>query len=61
MDGRSPAPEPDDAALASRIKRLEVEERDAIRSRDWSAARRIALERTALKEARRKALARKQG
>ena len=61
MDGRRPTPETGYGPLDARIRRLELEERDAVRRRDWSAARSIALERVTLKEARRKALARKQG
>ncbi|MEW6635873.1 MAG: hypothetical protein AB1425_03570 [Actinomycetota bacterium] len=48
-----------DAVLASRIERLELEERDAIRRRDWSAARSIAIERVALKEACHRTVARR--
>lgn len=47
--------------LVSRIEQLEIEERDAIRRRDWSTARGIAQERVALKEAHHRALARRQG
>jgi len=47
--------------LVSRIEQLEIEERDAIRRRDWSTARGIAQERAALKEAHHRALARRQG
>ena len=54
MDGRRPTPTESAAVLDSRIKRLEIEERDAVRRRDWSAARSIALERVGLLEARRK-------
>ena len=61
MDGRRPAPETGSGPLTTRIRCLELEERDAVRRRDWSAARSIALERVTLKEARRKALTRKQG
>lgn len=35
-----------------RIGRLELEERDAVRRRDWAVARRAAEEKAALKEAR---------
>lgn len=45
--------------LASRIEQLEIEERDAIRRRDWSTARGIAQERVALKEAHHRAIARR--
>ncbi len=51
MDGRLAVPGTSAGALASRIERLEMEERDAVRRRDWSAATSIALERAALKEA----------
>lgn len=51
MNGRSTVAETSLGPLASRIERLETEERDAVRRRDWSAARSIALERVALKEA----------
>lgn len=47
--------------LVSRIEQLELEERDAIRRRDWSTARGITQERAALKEAHHRALARRQG
>lgn len=50
MNGRATAAETSVGPLASRIERLETEERDAVRRRDWSAARSIALERVALKE-----------
>ncbi len=52
MDGRPPSPAESAAVLDSQIERLELEERDAVRRRDWSAARSIALERIALKGAR---------
>jgi hypothetical protein len=48
-------------SLTSRIEQLEIEERDAVRRRDWSTARGIAQERAALKEAYHRALARRQG
>lgn len=51
MDGRLAVPGTSEGPLASRIERLETEEWDAVRRRDWSAARSIALERVALKEA----------
>jgi hypothetical protein len=54
MDGRRPSPTESAAVLDSRIERLELEGRDAVRRRDWSAARSIALERVGLLEARRK-------
>ncbi len=52
MDGRQPTESA--TVLDSRIERLELEERDAVRRCDWSAARSIALERVGLLEARRK-------
>lgn len=45
--------------LVLRIEQLELEERDAIRRRDWSTARSIAQERVALKEAHHRAIARR--
>lgn len=51
MNGRTAVPGTSGGSLASRIEQLEIEERDAVRRRDWSAARSIALERAALKEA----------
>lgn len=45
--------------LALRIERLELEERDAVRRRDWSAARSITLEKATLKEARHRTIARR--
>lgn len=47
------------SVLDSRIERLEMEERDAVRRRDWSAARSIAVERTALKDVRQRTRARR--
>ena len=38
------------ASLKVRIGRLSLREDDAIRKRDWSMARRVVLERTALQE-----------
>lgn len=46
-------------ALISRIEKLALEERDAVRRRDWSAARSAAQERAALQEARHRAAARR--
>ncbi len=57
MDGRQTIPVI--APLFSRIQQLELEERDAIRRRDWSTARSIAQERAALKEYHHRALARR--
>lgn len=45
--------------LTSRIEKLALEERDAVRRRDWSAARSAAAERAALQEARQRAAARR--
>ncbi|MGH3086315.1 MAG: DUF305 domain-containing protein [Rubrobacteraceae bacterium] len=42
-------------SLTSRIEKLALEERDAVRHRDWSAARSAAQERVALQEARHRA------
>ena len=55
------AREPDVSAgtLSSRIEKLALEECDAVRRRDWSAARTVAQERAALQEARQKAAARR--
>ena len=47
------------ATLASRIEKLALEERDAVRRRDWSAARSAAQERLTLQEARHRAAARR--
>ena len=47
------------ATLASRIEKLALEERDAVRRRDWSAARSAAQERAVLQEARHRAAARR--
>ena len=44
--------------LATRIERLVLEERDAVRRRDWSAARASVQERAILQEAHHRALAR---
>jgi hypothetical protein len=46
--------------LASQIGRLDLDEHDAIRRRDWSAARNIVLERAPLKEVRQRSAAPKQ-
>ena len=45
--------------LTSRIEKLALEERDAVRRRDWSSARSAAEERVALQEARQRAAARR--
>jgi hypothetical protein len=47
------------ATLDFRIEKLAREERDAVRRRDWSAARSAARERVALQEARQRAAARR--
>jgi hypothetical protein len=46
--------------LDSRIEGLDLDERDAIRRCDWSAARNIVLERAPLKEVRQRTGAPKQ-
>jgi hypothetical protein len=56
-----PSP-PDGAALGtltSRIGKLALQERDAVRRRDWSVASSVAEERTALQKARQVAAARR--
>jgi hypothetical protein len=58
MDG-SRVPFSGDAVLASRIERLELEERDAVRRRDWFAAKSVAIERAALKEAHHRTVAKR--
>ncbi len=45
--------------LARRIKELALQERDAVRRRDWSAARVAAEERVALQAAQQRADARR--
>lgn len=45
--------------LISRIGKLALQERDAVRRRDWPAARSAAEERTALQEARQVSVARR--
>lgn len=45
--------------LTSRIEKLALEERDAVRRRDWPAAHSAAEERAVLQEARQRALARR--
>ena len=61
MDVRHAVPQEGARLLASRIAGLELEEREAIRRRDWSAARSIALERVTLKTAYYRVIARRQG
>ncbi len=46
-------------ALTPGIEKLVLEERDAVRRRDWLAARRAARERAALQEARHRAVAKR--
>ena len=46
-------------SLTSRIEKLTLEERDAVRRRDWSAARSAAQERLVLQKARHRAAARR--
>jgi hypothetical protein len=59
MDRPSSRPTEPTGTLTSRIEKLAVEERDAVRRRDWSAARSAARERAALQEARQRAAARR--
>lgn len=47
------------SSLVSRIEKLALEERDAVRRRDWPAARTAAQERLTLQEARHRAAARR--
>ena len=47
------------SSLASREEKLALQERDAVRRSDWSAARSAAEERTILQEARHRAAARR--
>lgn len=61
MDGRRSAAVSAVRPIALRIEQLELEERDAIRRRDWSTARVIAQERAALKEAHHRVLTARQG
>ncbi len=50
--GQKPRSAPEPAGpLASRIEKLALEERDAVRRRDWPAARSAAEERAVLQEA----------
>jgi hypothetical protein len=60
MVGRQVAQKEGSRVLASRIAGLEIEERDAVRRRDWSAARTIALERVTLKTAYYRAVGRRE-
>ena len=52
------APEPA-GVLTSRIEKLALEECDAVRRRDWPAAKCAAEERAALQEARQRDVARR--
>lgn len=45
--------------LTARIEKLALQERDAVRRRDWPAARSAAEERAALQEARGRAAAKR--
>ncbi len=55
---RPPRP-PDRDPLSRRIHDLTLQERDAVRRRDWSSARVTAEERVALQAARQRAAARR--
>ena len=58
--GQSPRPAPESSdPLASRIERLALEERDAVRRRDWPAAKSAAEEKAVLQEAHQRAAARR--
>lgn len=50
---------PKSTALTTRIEKLALEERDAVRRRDWPAARSAAEERATLQEAHHRAAARR--
>lgn len=50
---------PETNALTTRIGKLALEERDAVRRRDWPAARSAAEEKAALQEAYHRAVARR--
>jgi hypothetical protein len=52
MDTRQSTLKAETHILDSHIGRLDLDERDAIRRCDWSAARSIVLERAPLKEVR---------
>ena len=60
MGTRQSTPQAETHILASRIGRLDLDERDAIRRCDWSAARNIVLVRAPLKETRQRTGAPKQ-
>jgi hypothetical protein len=60
MKTRQSTPRAQTRILDSRIDRLDLEERDAVRRCDWSAARNIVLVRAPLKEARQRTGAPKQ-
>lgn len=58
--GQAPHPVSEPASpLASRIEKLALEERDAVRRRDWPAARSAAEERALLQDARHRAAAKR--
>ncbi len=58
--GQAPHPVSEPASpLASRIEKLALEERDAVRRRDWPAARSAAEEKAILQEAHHRAAARR--
>ena len=58
--GQSPRPAPESSdALSSSIERLALEERDAVRRRDWPAAKSAAEEKAVLQEAHQRAAARR--
>ena len=58
--GQSPRPALESSdPLASRIERLALEERDAVRRRDWPAAKSAAEEKAVLQEAHQRAAARR--
>ena len=60
LPGQAPHPVPEPASpLTSRIEKLALEERDAVRRRDWPAARSAAQERAILQEARHRASAKR--
>ena len=53
------APQGRSDPLSFRIEKLALEKRDAVRRRDWPAARSAAEEKTVLQEARHRAAARR--
>jgi len=60
MGTRQSTPQAETHILDSRIEGLDLDERDAIRRCDWSAARNIVLVRAPLKEVRQRTGAPKQ-